>query len=338
MPHIKNALIRYRIIDRCIRNKYKKFPTKQDLREACEEALYGTIDGVNICDSTIEKDMFSMKMEHDAPIKYSKINKGYYYEDPDFSINDIPLTEDDLSSIKFAVSTLMQFREVDLFKQFGNAIDKIVDRVSIASNTNDQEINNYIQFESAVSTGGSEFLPQLFDAIKSSSIVTFSYASFVTDQPKNRKVVPLLLKEYRNRWYLISFDQDKNAIITYALDRLNALVITEETAPKPQDFNPDTYFKYAVGISTSNNESPVKIELEANSIAAKYIDSQPLHASQEKIKETTKFTLFKLDVLVSEELIRTLLSFGGEVKVTKPLSLQIVLMDRIKKMNETYKM
>jgi predicted DNA-binding transcriptional regulator YafY len=232
----------------------------------------------------------------------------------------------------------MQFREVDLFKQFGNAIDKIVDRVSIASNPNDQEINYYIQFESAVSTGGSEFLPQLFDAIKSSSIVTFSYASFVTDQPKNRKVVPLLLKEYRNRWYLISFDQDKNAIITYALDRLNALVITEETAPKPQDFNPDTYFKYAVGISTSNNESPVKIELEANSIAAKYIDSQPLHASQEKIKETTKFTLFKLDVLVSEELIRTLLSFGGEVKVTKPLSLQIVLMDRIKKMNETYKM
>jgi predicted DNA-binding transcriptional regulator YafY len=338
MPHIKNALIRYRIIDRCIRNKYKKFPTKQDLREACEEALYGTIDGVNICDSTIEKDMFSMKMEHDAPIKYSKINKGYYYEDPDFSINDIPLTEDDLSSIKFAVSTLMQFREVDLFKQFGNAIDKIVDRVSIASNPNDQEINNYIQFESAVSTGGSEFLPQLFDAIKSSSIVTFSYASFVTDQPKNRKVVPLLLKEYRNRWYLISFDQNKNAIITYALDRLNALEITEETAPKPQDFNPDTYFKYAVGISTSNNESPVKIELEANSIAAKYIDSQPLHASQEKIKETTKFTLFKLDVLVSEELIRTLLSFGGEVKVIKPLSLQIVLMDRIKKMNETYKM
>jgi predicted DNA-binding transcriptional regulator YafY len=338
MPHIKNALIRYRIIDRCIRNQYKKYPTKQDLREACEEALYGSIDGVNICDSTIEKDMFAMKMEHDAPIKYSKIEKGYYYEDPDFSINDIPLTEDDLSSIKFAVSTLMQFREVDLFKQFGNAIDKIVDRVSIASNPNDQEINNYIQFESAVSTGGSEFLPQLFDAIKSSSIVTFSYASFVTDQPKNRKVVPLLLKEYRNRWYLISFDQNKNAIITYALDRLNELVITEETAPKPQDFNPDTYFKYAVGISTSNNESPVKIELEANSIAAKYIDSQPLHASQEKIKETSKFTLFKLEVLVSEELIRTLLSFGGEVKVIKPLSLQIVLMDRIKKMNEIYKM
>jgi predicted DNA-binding transcriptional regulator YafY len=232
----------------------------------------------------------------------------------------------------------MQFREVEMFKQFGNAIDKIVDRVSIASNPNDQEINNYIQFESAVSTGGSEFLPQLLDAIKSSTLVTFSYASFVTDQPKNRKVVPLLLKEYRNRWYLISFDQDKKAIITYALDRLNDLTITDEIVQKPQDFNPDSYFKYAVGISTSNNENPVKIELEANPIAAKYIDSQPLHASQEKIKETSKLSVFKLEVLVSEELIRTLLSFGGEVKVVKPLSLQSLLIDRIKKMNEIYKM
>ena len=73
MPHIKNALIRYRIIDKCIRNKYNPFPTKRDLREACEESLFGSIDGNHICDSTIEKDMFAMRMEHDAPIKYSKL-------------------------------------------------------------------------------------------------------------------------------------------------------------------------------------------------------------------------------------------------------------------------
>jgi predicted DNA-binding transcriptional regulator YafY len=63
-----------------------------------------------------------------------------------------------------------------------------------------------------------------------------------------------------------------------------------------------------------------------------------IQSNQEKIKETTKFTLFKLEVLVSEELIRTLLSFGGEVKVIKPLSLQMVLVERIKKMNEIYKL
>ena len=179
MPHIKNALIRYRIIDRMLRNKYKPFPSKQAMRESCEEALYGATYGDNICDSTIEKDMFSMKMEHDAPIKYSKRNNGYFYDDPHFSINDIPLTEDELSSIKFAVNTLQQFREVPFFQQFGNAIDKIVDRVSIGSNSEDEEINRFVQFESVFSVGGNEFLPIILEGIRTKKMIWFTYASFI---------------------------------------------------------------------------------------------------------------------------------------------------------------
>ena len=72
MPHIKNALIRYRILDRAIGNKYNPYPSKQKLRELCEEDLFGSTNGSHICDSTIEKDLFAMKMEHDAPIKYSR--------------------------------------------------------------------------------------------------------------------------------------------------------------------------------------------------------------------------------------------------------------------------
>ena len=87
-----------------------------------------------------------MKMDHDAPIKYSKSNAGYYYLDPDFSINDIPLSEDELSSIRFAVNTLQQFREVPFFQQFGSAIDKIVDRVAIGSDPS-SDVNQYVGFE-----------------------------------------------------------------------------------------------------------------------------------------------------------------------------------------------
>jgi len=143
MPHIKNALIRYRIIDKCLRNKYKPYPSKQELREACEESLFGSNDGEHICDSTIEKDLFAMRMEHDAPIKYSKLHRGYFYEDPEFTINDIPLTNDDLEAISFAAQTLMQFRDVEMFRQFGSAIDKIADRVNISK---EEDAEQYIQF------------------------------------------------------------------------------------------------------------------------------------------------------------------------------------------------
>lgn len=336
MPHIKNALIRYRIIDRCIRNKYKQYPTKMELREACEEALYGSNDGANICDSTIEKDMFAMKMEHDAPIKYSKRHAGYYYEDPEFSINDIPLTEEDLSAIKFAANTLMQFRDVDMFKQFGNAIDKIVDRVSISSNPSDKTLEHFVQFETSISSGGNEFLPELLEAIRNNIVVTFDYASFVSGKSKNRSVVPLLLKEYRNRWYVISYDKLKSDIITYGLDRLTNLVITEESALKPVDFNAENYFKYSIGITTNNQSAPEKILFKADNVAAKYIDSQPFHFSQKRLKAGKNRTSFELNVLISEELIRSILSFAGEIEVLSPVSLRDILKDRLKTMVQNY--
>lgn len=317
MPHIKNALIRYRIIDRCIRNKYAPYPSKQDLREACEEGLFGSEHGEHICNSTIEKDMHAMKMELDAPIRYSKLEGGYYYTDPDFSINDIPLTDDDLEALSFAAQTLMQFKDVSLFKQFGSAIDKIADRIAFST---ESDSDQFIQFESNTSDSGSEFLAPLLEAIKRKHLATFDYASFVTGELKPRKVLPLLLKQYRNRWYLISFDFSKKDYITYALDRMEELKIERETMNRPVDFNADNYFKHAIGI-TSGNDAPSDVLLQLTPIAAKYLDSLPLHHSQ-KVKEMhdTHF-IFSLRVNVSEELIREILSYGGEIKVLEPASL-----------------
>lgn len=329
MPHIKNALFRYRIIDKCIRNKYKPYPSKRELREACEEALFGSSDGVHICDSTIEKDMFAMKMEHDAPIRYSKKNGGYYYEDPDFTIDEIPLTDSDREALSFAAQTLMQFKDVALFKQFGSAIDKIADRIALSQDTNEQ----FIQFEAGTSEGGSEFLPVILEAIKSKRILLFDYASFITGELKPREVLPLLLKQYRNRWYMISFDLDKKTYITYALDRIEELDISSDTAERPVDFDPDNYFKHAIGI-TSGNTEPLQVKLKATLVASKYLDSLPLHPSQKVIEFNDDNVVFQLVVTISEELIRELLSFGGEVKVLEPTQLKEELINRAKKIIE----
>lgn len=335
MPHIKNALIRYRIIDRCIRNKYKPFPSKQELREACEENLYGSNYGEHICDSTIEKDLFNMRMEHDAPIKYSKKNGGYYYEDSNYSINDIPLTEQDLESIQFAVNTLQQFRDVDMFKQFGQAIDKIVDRVAIESKQTLSSENPIVQFETAFSSGGNEFLPIIYEAIIQKVKVSFNYKSFKAKDFTERLVSPLLLKEYRNRWYLISFDSAKNDIITYSLDRMTNVQTTTELAKIPEGFNAKDYFEYSVGI-TAYRGDPDLIEFTADSVSAKYLESQPLHHSQKVVKSTVDSSIFQLTAFISEELIRNFLSYGGEIEIKKPLKLRLILQERITEMNKKY--
>jgi len=337
MPHIKNALIRFRIIDRALRNQYKPFPSKQSLRELCEDALFGSVDGENICDSTIEKDLFAMRMEHDAPIKYNKREGGYFYLDPNFSINDFPLTNDDIESIKFAVNTLNQFREVEMFKQFGNAIDKIVDRFTISQDPRDVEISNFVQFETSLSSKGNEFLAPILAAIKHSKVVNFQYSSYVTSKRKERSVTPLLLKEFRNRWYVLTFDLAKQQVITYALERIEEFTVTDEIGLKPIHFDPVSFFKHAVGI-TSSEEEPVKIIFKADKVSSRYIDSQPFHSSQKIIKEGKSKTTFELTVLISEEFIRSLLSYGGGIQIVEPPELRDEIIFRLEEMVANYKL
>jgi predicted DNA-binding transcriptional regulator YafY len=325
MPHIKNALIRYRIIDRMIRNPYKTYPSKSDLREACEESLFGSTYGEHICDSTIEKDLFAMRMEHDAPIKYSRKHEGYFYEDPDYTINDIPLSEDELESIRFAVQTLQQFQEVPYFKEFGSAIDKIATRVAVAGSEGN-ETSAFIGFETAYSSIGNQWLPLLLTAIQEKKTCHFTYASFKTGIAKERNVLPVYLKEYRNRWYLISFDLEKSDWITYALERMDGLVVNEAQHLLKEAFNPSSFFAETIGITTEKKAAE-RIELRVNDIASKYIESQPLHSSQEKIGTNQ----FVLTVQINEELIRTLLGFMGELQIISPAHLVQTWNERIQK-------
>lgn len=335
MSQIKNAQIRYRVIDRCLTNPFSPFPSKEDLRQACEDALFGSTGGNDICDSTIEKDMYTMRMEFDAPIKYSKRDRGYYYEDEDYSIDKIPLSQNDVDAIRFATNTLMQFRDVGIFKQFGYAIDKIFDRVHISNNPLDESVENFVQFETVENVGGSHLLPDLLNAIQGKNISTFNYTSFVNGRTKVRKVLPLLLKEYRNRWYLISFDLGKEKVITYALDRMGELEVSDEIYTDKVEFRAERYFKYSIGI-TANDSRPEVVQIKVDKIGSKYLESQPLHGTQKLIKEGKKRNTYELEVIISEELKRTILSYGSQMEVISPQSLKDELHDIVLEMNEIY--
>lgn len=328
MPSIKNAHIRYRIIDRCLRNKYRPFPSIEDLRSTCEDALFGSDNGSHISKSTIEKDLFNMREEMDAPIKYNKSQDGYYYINEDFSINDIPLSEEEIESLKFATKTLMQFKDVTIFQQFGLAIDKIFDKINTNEISNNEE-ESIVQFDKAFSHSGNEFLPKILEAIKENNIIEFYYTSFITNIEKKRSVKPLLLKEYRNRWYLISYDFDKKKIITYSLDRIKNLVVTNEIYLKPIQFSASDFFKYSTGI-TAGSGNIEKVIFETSIIASKYIESQPFHSSQKIVKKSSQFVSFEMKVLISEELIRDFLSYGKDIVVLAPETLRIELLKRFK--------
>ena len=108
MPANKNALIRYKTIDNCLRNRYRRW-TLDDLVEACSDALYD-MEGITkgVCARTVQMDiqiMRSDKLGYNAPIEvYDRIY--YRYADPDYSITEMPLSIEDSKLIKKAIILL----------------------------------------------------------------------------------------------------------------------------------------------------------------------------------------------------------------------------------------
>jgi predicted DNA-binding transcriptional regulator YafY len=113
------------------------------------------------------------------------------------------------------------------------------------------------------------------------------------------------------------------------------LQLTDEKWTESIDFNPDQFFKHAIGITASAGK-PEKVIFKADNVAAKYIDSQPFHSSQQIVKTGKNRTTFEMTVFISEELIRGLLSYGGEIQVIQPEILKDQIVNRVKAMVEQY--
>ncbi len=333
MPSTKSALLRFKIIDRCLSNKYKTFPTIEDLRQACEDALFNST-GENISRSTIEKDLNAMRNDevlgYLAPIRFNKKYGGYYYAEPNFSIQSLPLNDEELQAIRFASQTLYQFRDSELFRDYYSAIDKIFSKVAVVQPDTNKSLDKLIQFEKETVAVQMDHLPHLIKAITEKRIVTFEYVKFDDGEIHLHKVNPLLLKEYRNRWYIVASIPEMKEPLLFSLDRIRELHLTNQHFRRPSTFDADEYFKYSLGITRHNFEKPIKVILSFDPSQSNYLKSKPLHSSQKILKSDVTECKIELTVQVSWELLSLILSYGDLVKVIKPNSLIQSIKKRLK--------
>lgn len=315
MPKNKQAYIRYRIIDASLRNKQKRYPSKAELIKACE--VIGTIST-----RTIEQDIYDMQHDEElgyfAPIKYDRLLKGYLYEDPNYSISNIPLKENDLYALEFAVALLKQFEGLEALTTFSQAVTKIEDYVNVRSLMTDTKIASVIQLEKSTSNKGQEFLTDILNAIKDQKCIEFVYKKFDSSNEKTYELHPYVLKEYRNRWYVTGKGVSNNQIITFGLDRILSLKIQPYSFVKDVDFNVEQYFKHSFGISVSNKLKPEKVILSFNAQQGEYIKNQPLHATQKIIEDNPQNCVIEITVIPSFELLAHIHGYGSQVKVLEP--------------------
>jgi predicted DNA-binding transcriptional regulator YafY len=318
MPTNKEALVRYRVINTCL--KEFKYVTKEKLIRACEERL--DISPISV--RTIYQDIHDMKVDdrlgYYAPIKLNKEKQAYYYEDPDYSIDNIPLNEEEIKALSFAATMLDQFRNVSIFSTFTGAVQKVVESVNIKRMSKEEDLLPFIEFEQSPVDLGQQYIEPIILAIKDKKVIQFSYQKFNVDKAYSHKVHPYLLKQYHNRWYLIGWNHDLEMIFTYCLDRFAGSPEVIDLPYHDIGFNTREYYKSVIGI-IAPTQKPVKVVLKFTKSQVWYVITQPIHISQ-KVTMKNDHALVELKVIPTYELTQMIMGWGPEVEVMKPKGLR----------------
>lgn len=327
MPVNRNALIRYKTIDACLRNRRRKW-TLSKLIDAVSDALY-EYEGINkeVSRRTIQGDiqvMRSDKLGYNAPIIV--VDKKYYtYDDPDYSITKIPLSEQDLSSINEAVEILKQFKGFNHFANLGEVVQKLEDHVYSASH----HTASVIDFEKNEQLKGLEYLEPLYHAIIQHKPMLLQYKSFTAKQSNQFVFHSWWLKEFKNRWFCIGVKKRGGQVMTLALDRIEGLeAVDTESYVSNDRYSIEDYYKHVIGVTVSQQMRNQKVELFFNNQHAPYVETKPLHASQIITERRPDGIVIQLKLQLNFELEKEILGFGEGVIVLAPDKLRQTIRKR----------
>lgn len=331
----KLALIRYKTIDNCLRNRFRKW-TLEDLIEKVADSLYeyeGITSGIS--KRTIQGDIQMMRSDrlgYNAPIIVID-RKFYTYEDDQYSITNSPINTMDMEKMKEIVALLKQFNGFNYFDEMSEMIARLENNLNKSSD----KTKNYIQFESNNRLKGIEHLTPLYQAILNQTPLLIEYRSFRAKESKQDIYHPYLLKEYRNRWFLITKPKKGTTLITLALDRIEAFYTLSKDLYIPYEgIDFDRYFDDAIGVTKTQKDRACRVILQFDSYNSPYVKTKPLHHSQQLVKEDENGLIVRIDVVLNFELEREILGFGENIKVLAPKRLADSIKRRLEKANLKY--
>ena len=336
MPANKNALIRYKTIDNCLRNRYRRW-TLEDLVDACSDALYdmeGITKGVSV--RTVQGDiqmMRSDKLGYNAPIEVYD-HKYYRYADSDYSIMDMPMSQNDYEVMQEAVDMLRQLEDFGQFAEMADVVSRLQDKLAISRNNR----KPIIHFDSVPDLKGIRLLNPLYNYIAHKQTVRIVYQSFSARQPSEYIICPYLLKEFRNRWFLFCSKASNLMMFNLALDRIQSVEPVDVPFRENPDFDPEHFFDDVIGVSKNIGGKPRTIKFWASREQSKYIKTKPIHRSQQLMKENPEdgSCVFRIDVVFNIEMYSVFMSYGPGVRILYPQSAVKYMRDKLREALDQY--
>ncbi len=281
MPVNKDAMARYRIIDRMLADPHKDYTTKDIENAVARECPKVTTRMIQKDIKALEEAPFNKKMLRGmggrGTVRYEDQSTPLFYQE---------LTVDEEDILREALGSLGQFEGLENFKWLEN----LKKRLDMPIGRKERPIISFARNDTLQIP--ENLLGHLYSAISRRKVIRFGYRRFENaGQPYSLVTAyPYQLRQYNNRWFLLcnpigneehAFEPE--SVYTYALDRMDGKVEYVEDLPfidTPVDI--DARFDEIIGV-TYKDVKQEDIYFAVQPEAVGYVLTKYLHPSQDEL-------------------------------------------------------
>jgi predicted DNA-binding transcriptional regulator YafY len=146
--------------------------------------------------------------------------------------------------------------------------------------------------------------------------LAFEYRARSTDASTRRSVSPQRLTHYRDNWYLDAWDHERDALRSFAVDRITHARLGDDTARDVPDEELDRQLASSYGIFSGTPKGWATIVFNAK--AARWVADEHWHSQQQgRFLPDGRYEL-KVPYSNGRELLMDVMHYGSDAEIVEP--------------------
>ena len=163
-------------------------------------------------------------------------------------------------------------------------------------------------------------LQKVVQALTEKKQVQIDYESRSTSQKTTRCLSIQRMVYYRDHWYIDAWDHEREALRTFALDRVREISNLNDPVRTLEDTELDLKLRAGYGIFAGTVIDTATLRFDSK--IAEWVAEETWHSDQEGVQEADGSYLLKVPYSNPTELLGEILRYGNQVEVLGPKELR----------------
>lgn len=276
--------------------------------------------------ATVNRTIREMRLYFSAPIEYDRERNGYFYDTRDGEVFELPGIWFNAAELHALLATQQLLEQIQpgVLDSHIKPLKARVEALLATGQHDSQEIARRVRIlRMAGRTTSSAHFQTVAGALLQRQRLAIRYHGRSNDEETRREISPQRLVHYRDNWYLDAWCHERDALRSFAVDRLREAKALDKRARDIAEKELEAHFASGYGIFGGKPKHTALLRFTPQ--RARWVAEEQWHPQQQgRMMEDGSYEL-SIPYADPRELVMDILKHGAEVEVIEPASLRQLL-------------